>query len=121
MFRPDGARVRRAVYGKSRKNVADNLSTIVTKTNAGLPLAVESWTVERFAEHWLTDVAAPRLRPATLSNYRATLRLHILPALGRVPLRALTPPRSVPCSPTGLLSALACGRYRSSTAPCAQC
>ena len=91
VLRPDGTRVRRAVYGKSRKDVADQLSTLITKTRAGLPLAVESWTVERFAVHWLTHVAGPRLRPSTLSSYRATLRLHILPTLGRVPLRGLTP------------------------------
>ena len=63
VLRPDGTRVRRAVYGKSRKDVADQLSTLITKTRAGLPLAVESWTVERFAEHWLTHVAAPALAP----------------------------------------------------------
>lgn len=32
-----------------------------------------------------------RLRPATLSSYRETLRLHVVPSLGRVRLRVLTP------------------------------
>jgi integrase len=54
---------------------------------------VESWTLERFAEHWLKDVVGPRLRPSTLSSYRETLRLHILPPLGRMNLRSLTPTR----------------------------
>jgi integrase len=91
VLRPDGSRVRRAVYGKTRKDVADRLAVLITKTKAGLPLAVESWTVERFAEHWLTHVIGPRLRPSTLSSYRETLRLHILPTLGRMNLRSLTP------------------------------
>jgi integrase len=34
--------------------------------------------------------AACRLRPSTLSSYRETLRLHVLPTLGRMHLRALT-------------------------------
>jgi integrase len=34
---------------------------LITKTKAGLPLAVESWTLERFAEHWLKHVVGPRL------------------------------------------------------------
>ena len=91
VLRPDGARVRRAVYGKTRKEVADRLAVLIGKTGAGIPLAVESWTVERYADYWLTQVVAPRLRPATLSSYRETLRLHIVPTLGRARLRALTP------------------------------
>jgi integrase len=79
------------VYGKTRKDVADQLAVLIAKTKAGLPLAVESWTLERFAEHWLTHVVGPRLRPSTLSSYRETLRLHVLPTLGRMNLRSLTP------------------------------
>ena len=91
VLRPDGGRVRRAVYGKTRKEAADRLAVLIGKTGAGIPLAVESWTVERYADYWLTQVVAPRLRPATLSSYRETLRLHIVPKLGRARLRALTP------------------------------
>jgi integrase len=91
VLRPDGTRVRRSVYGKTRKDVADQLAVLIAKTKAGLPLAVESWTLERFAEHWLKHVVGPRLRPSTLSSYRETLHLHILPTLGRTNLRALTP------------------------------
>jgi integrase len=76
---------------RTRKDVADQLAVLIAKTKAGLPLAVESWTLERFAEHWLTHVVGPRLRPSTLSSYRETLRLHVLPTLGRTNLRSLTP------------------------------
>src|SRR5215203_47554 len=79
------------LYGKTRKDVADQLAILITKTKAGLPVAVESWTLERFAEHWLKHVIGPRLRPSTLSSYRETLRLHVLPTLGPMNLRALTP------------------------------
>jgi integrase len=84
VMRPDGSRVRRSVYDKTRKDVADQLVILIAKTRAGLPLAVESWTLERFAEHWLKHVVGPRLRPSTLSSYRETLRLHVLPTLGRM-------------------------------------
>jgi hypothetical protein len=42
VLRPDGTRVRRSVYGKTRKDVADQLAVLITKAKAGLPLAVES-------------------------------------------------------------------------------
>lgn len=91
VLRPNGGRVRRTVYGKSRKEVAEKLADLVTKTQAGVPLAAESWTVAQYADYWLTKVVAPRLRPATASSYRETLRRHILPRLGHVRLRSLTP------------------------------
>lgn len=91
VLRPDGGRVRRAVYGKTRKEAADRLAELIAKTGAGIALGVDAWTVERYAEYWLVEVVAPRLRPATLSSYRETLRLHILPFVGRSRLRALTP------------------------------
>ena len=91
VLRPDGTRVRRSVYGKTRKDVADQLAVLIAKTKAGLPLAVESWSLERFADHWLKHVVGSSLRPSTLSSYRETLRLHIIPTLGRTNLRALTP------------------------------
>jgi len=52
VLRPDGTRVWRAVYGKSRKDVADQLSTLITNTRAGLPLAVESLSrLSKRSEH----------------------------------------------------------------------
>ena len=121
VLRPDGRRVRRAVYGKTRKDVADQLAILVTKTKAGLPLAVESWTLERFAEHWLKHVVGPRLRPSTLSSYRETLRLHILPTLGRMNLRTLTPTHVRTLLAKKPPMDLARAQSRSSTAPSAQC
>jgi integrase len=72
VLRPDGSRVRRSGYGKTRKDVAGQLAVLIAKTKAGLPFAVESWTVKRFAEHGLKHVGR-RLRSSTLSSYRKTL------------------------------------------------
>ena len=91
VLRPDGGRERRPVYGKTRAEVSAKLAEMVAKTHAGVPLATKLWTVQDYAEHWLADVVAPRLRPSTLASYRSTMRLHVLPAVGRVTLRRLTP------------------------------
>lgn len=50
-----------------------------------------SWTVASYAAHWLEDVVRTRLKPATFMSNRETLRLHILPTLGRVKMHALRP------------------------------
>ena len=91
VLRPDGGRERRPVYGKTRAEAAAKLAELINKTAAGVPLAVKGWSVEAYADHWLTDVVGPRLKPATLSSYRSTLRLHILPTLGRAKLQTLRP------------------------------
>ena len=91
VLRPDGGRERRPVYGRTRAEASAKLAELDAKTAAGVPLAVKSWTVQAYAEHWLADVVAERLRPSTLASYRDTMRLHIWPILGRCPLRALTP------------------------------
>ncbi len=45
-------------------------------------------TLAEYAEQWLTIVSG-ELEPATWRHYRASLRLHILPVLGRIKLREL--------------------------------
>ena len=91
VLRPDGGRVRRAVYARTQRDAVAKLAELVAKTSAGVPLAVDAWTVESYASHWMSHVVAPRLRPSSVSSYRSTLRLHIVPGLGRYPLRRLTP------------------------------
>lgn len=55
---------------------------------AGLFVAGPSQTVEQFLRDWLRHVP---LRPRSLQRYEGVIRLHIVPAMGDVPLRKLTP------------------------------
>jgi integrase len=48
-------------------------------------------TVEHLLERWLADVASVKLRPQSLERYRGIVRGHLIPAIGTVALRALTP------------------------------
>ena len=68
VLRPDGGRERRPVYGRTRAEASAKLAELVAKTAAGVPLAVKSWTVQAYAEHWLDDVVAQRLWPSTLAS-----------------------------------------------------
>jgi integrase len=45
-------------------------------------------TLAEYAARWLKTVAA-EIEPSTLASYRASLRLHVLPMLGRIRLRDL--------------------------------
>lgn len=51
----------------------------------------DALTVSRWADEWLERLEAAERRPGTIRAYRSLLDAHIVPALGTVPLRDLTP------------------------------
>ncbi len=85
------AGVRRTVYGKTRREVAQKLADLRRQAAGGLP-APGKRTLSDLLAAWL-ETAAPTLRPKTLHNYRRLCDLHILPALGTVRLAKLDPVR----------------------------
>ncbi len=90
IIEPSGRR--RYLYGKTRQDVKGKLHTAQENVKKALPVVTSSETLAHFLERWLRDVAPNRLRPATLERYRGDVRLHILPALGRLRLAEVTPP-----------------------------
>src|SRR4051795_11184081 len=87
----DGTYKRVPVYGSTADEVDAKLTAIKNRSNQGLPADVSGWTVGRYADHWLTHVAAPKLRPTTVVRYRSLVRQYIVPAIGRKRLPALSP------------------------------
>ena len=51
----------------------------------------ERWTVEDWLEHWLENIARPFVKQNTYEGYRAAVRKHLIPGLGRHRLDALKP------------------------------
>jgi integrase len=82
----NGKRKRKQIYGKTRKEVAEQLKVLLLQQHQGLPIAPERQTVEQFLHRWLADVVAGSVRPRTYDSYRTTVQRHILPPLGRQPL-----------------------------------
>jgi integrase len=56
----------------------------------GLDLSAGNQSVAKFLAHWLEHVAPPRVRAASYRHYEQTLRVHVIPALGRITLSKLT-------------------------------
>lgn len=88
---PSGGRARRRVYGRTRAQVQDQLVALVRQSQQGVPAPSASLTVGAYLEGWLRDVAAVKVRPATLRSYEMYLRLHIVPDLGKKRLHRLAP------------------------------
>src|ERR1051326_1122064 len=82
---------RKAVYGKTRKAVQDRMTRLLNDQQSGIPIIGERQTLADFLERWISDVVEPSVRPRTLTSYTHLVRLHLTPALGRLPLAKLTP------------------------------
>lgn len=86
----NGARRRKVVYGKTRKDVADKLKKLHVDQEQGISLAPDEWTVTTFLRYWLEHIIKIRGNLATYDKYRDDVEHHIIPALGKTKLRRLT-------------------------------
>ena len=85
-----GKRFRKSFYGKTRREVQEKLTAALRSHQQGLPLAPERQTVAQFLEYWLAESVKQNVRPRTYEGYCLHVRLHIVPALGRIRLAKLT-------------------------------
>lgn len=65
--------------------------TQMKQENAVNTLSSDRITFGDFLQKWLDDVVAHSRAPTTVSNYRNSCRTHLIPLLGRVKLRELSP------------------------------
>jgi integrase len=87
----DGRRQSKAIYGRTRRAVADALRDALKAAQQGSLVGDERQTVGEFLTRWLRDVARTRVRPRTFVGYEAAIHHHISAHLGRVRLAKLTP------------------------------
>jgi integrase len=86
-----GKRDRRHVSGKTRAEVVAKVRELEKRRDAGVTATSGTLTVAAWLEHWLETIASRRVRPRVLEGYRATVRLHINPAIGHRRLARLQP------------------------------
>lgn len=92
-----GKRVRKAFYGKTRREVQERLTRALGDHQRGLPLPHERQTVGQFLTDWLDNTARHTLRPTSYDGYADLVHHHLVPLLGRVPLAKLTPQQIAAC------------------------
>jgi integrase len=87
---PEGPK-RRYVSGKDRDEVREKLTKLMADRDGGLVFDAGNLTVGEYAKRWLKDSARGTVRQSTFERYGQMIGLHIVPALGRLKLKALTP------------------------------
>jgi integrase len=81
---------RRALYGKTRKEVADKLAKALSERSSGLVFDAGTLTLSEYLDRWLINSVRDTVRQRTWERYEQIARVHIKPALGRVRMTALT-------------------------------
>lgn len=87
----DGKPVRRKVSAATASGAATRLRELREKhADTVLPVVGKPITVERWMNHWLTQVAPRRVRPTTLASYTSKVEQYINPLIGHHRLDQLT-------------------------------
>jgi integrase len=82
---------RKALYGKTRSEVAAKLSKALAARESGLTYDAGKQTVGEYLARWLSNSVRDTVRQRTYERYESIVRVHLAPAIGKVKLKALTP------------------------------
>jgi integrase len=82
---------RKALYGKTRSEVAAKLSKALAARENGLIYDAGKQTVGEYLTRWLSNSVRDTVRQRTYERYESIVRVHLAPAIGKVKLKALTP------------------------------
>ena len=85
-----GGPKQRAVYGKTRAEVAEKLTKAMADRDGGLVYDAGKLTVGEYLDRWLADSVKDTVRQRTYEGYAHIAERHIAPSLGRMKLKALT-------------------------------
>jgi integrase len=91
-YAPDGRRKRKAFYGRTKAEALAKKNKALADYYSGLMVFdAENLTLGQHLERWLNDSKRDNLAPRTFANYQSHIRGHLIPSLGHLKLRSLTP------------------------------
>lgn len=91
-YRPDdGKPIRKYIYTDTREEAAHWIAVTLASLNKDAPPLVDDIVVKNFLHSWLTNFKVHEVCSRTMELYYSSERLHIVPALGNIPLKDLTP------------------------------
>src|SRR5919112_589988 len=82
---------RKALYGKTRSEVAAKLSKALADRESGLTFDADNVTVGEYLARWLSDSVRGTVRISTFERHEQLVRAHLAPTIGGMKLEKLTP------------------------------
>jgi integrase len=86
-----GGMKRKHFLGKTRADVAGKLAVALKTHNEGLPVRFERQTFSAYITRWLNETMKGAVAPRTWTRYEQLMRVHAIPAIGKLPLEKVTP------------------------------
>lgn len=84
-----GKQIQRSIYGSTQKEVRQKLAQITASIDKGTYQTPNKITVSAWMDEWLTTFCENKVKPLTLQSYRASIKNHIVPAIGAMELQAV--------------------------------
>lgn len=82
---------RKTLYGRTRREVADELTRIRHELATGTYIEPATCTLGEWLDRWMSQYKKGELKRSTYENYEQIIRAHIKPGLGNIPLAKLQP------------------------------
>ncbi len=86
-----GKRRQRSKSFTTKKEAEKELARWLVEIERGTAIDGAKMTVGEYLTHWLATAARHAVRETSYCGYETTIRVHIIPALGSIPLQRLTP------------------------------
>jgi integrase len=84
-------RKRKTFYGKTRKEVQEQLKVALLEQKQGTLVTSPQQTVEQYLKYWLENVHRQSIRVLSYVRYEEFVRLHLVPAIGHIQMQKLSP------------------------------
>jgi integrase len=84
-------RKRKTLYGKTRLEVAAKLAKALSDREGGITFDADNLRLGDYLQRWLEDSKKGSVKRVTYEGYARQVRNHLVPTLGWIKLRALTP------------------------------
>jgi integrase len=84
-------RKRKTLYGRTRAEVAAKLAKALSDREGGITFDAGNLRLGDYLQRWLEDSKKGSVKRVTYEGYARQVRNHLVPTLGRIKLKALTP------------------------------
>lgn len=82
-----GKPIRRSIYGRTKKEVRQQMTTILHELDSGTYQEPDGITLAAWLNEWLTTFCKNKVKPLSYQAYEGLIRNHISPAIGKMKLQ----------------------------------
>ncbi|BBC95013.1 site-specific integrase [Streptomyces rochei] len=91
-YKDNGEPYRRHLTRKTRDDLVEEVKKLEKQRDAGSAQQPgKAWTVEKWLQHWVQNIAKPTVSENTYDGYEVAVRVHLVPGVGKHRLDRLQP------------------------------